>query len=111
MLDTTVYPPEVRVLPVHKLEQLPGNDPIWPKIADEVTRHRKDICFRWSSFMVHVVNTKFTLFSPSMALRMAFEDQYFPDDSAHEDDVNDPKHPDDSVLLDDTDGSDECHEV
>jgi hypothetical protein len=105
MLDMTVYPPEVPVHPVRKLEQSLGMTTYGPK--HETTHHRRDTCFRWSSFKVHVRNTKFTLFIPSTVLRMAFEDQYFPNDEAHdsagEDDVNDPKHEDDSVLLDDTD--------
>ncbi|KAG1796468.1 hypothetical protein EV424DRAFT_1444638 [Suillus variegatus] len=95
MLDLTVYPPEVHVLPVHKLEQFPGDDPIWPEIADEI-RQRSDSPpkgYMFSVVKVHLGKSKFTLFSPSTALRMAFVDQYFSDDEASvdEDEMNDSK--------------------
>ncbi|KAG1771963.1 hypothetical protein EV702DRAFT_629105 [Suillus placidus] len=124
MLDMTVYPPEIHVLPVHKIEQFPGNDTIWPEIADEI-RQRSDSPpkgYMFSVVKVHLGKSKFTLFSPSTALRMAFEGQYFSDDeaynSADEDDEDDSKMLGDQDLdydeesLDDTDGSgDKCYEV
>ncbi|KAG1850317.1 glutathione S-transferase [Suillus tomentosus] len=70
MLNMTVYPPEVQVLPVHKLEQFPGDDPIWPEIANEI-RHRSDSPpkgYMFSVVKVHLGKSKFTLFSPSTAL-------------------------------------------
>jgi hypothetical protein len=82
VLDMTVYSPEVRVLPVHKLKQFPGNDPIWPKIADDI-RARSDSPpkgYMFAVVKVHLGKTKFTLFSPSTVLRLAFEGQYFSDD-------------------------------
>jgi hypothetical protein len=118
----TVYPPEVRVLPVHKLEQFPGNDPIWPKIAD-VIRARSDSPpkgYMFSVVKVNLGNTKVTLFSPSTAMSMAFEGQYFSDDEDEAD-----YSPDEDLrkstwstllelqknkLLNDTDASDdECY--
>lgn len=120
MLDMTIYPPEVRVLPVHKLEQFPGNDPIWPKIADDI-RARSDSPpkgYMFSVVKVHLGNTKFTLFSPSTALSMAFECQYFWEYEAHDSADEDEqlkmmslirKHREKSQLLNDTDASeDEC---
>jgi hypothetical protein len=120
MLDMTIYPPEVRVLPVHKLEQFPGNDPIWPKIADDI-RARSDSPpkgYMFSVVKVHLGNTKFTLFSPSTALSMAFECQYFWEYEAHDSADEDEqlkmmslirKHRAKSELLNDTDASeDEC---
>ncbi|KAG2144102.1 uncharacterized protein EDB93DRAFT_543800 [Suillus bovinus] len=97
MLDMSVYPPEVHVLPVHKLEQFPGNDPIWPEIADEI-RQRSESPPKGYMFSVVKVNLgkpKVTLFSPSTALRMAFEGQYFSDDeiSVDEDEIDDSKTP------------------
>ncbi|KAG1793585.1 uncharacterized protein HD556DRAFT_1308451 [Suillus plorans] len=70
MLDMTVYPPEVHVLPVHKLEQFPGDDPIWPEIAIEI-RQQSDSPpkgYMFSVVKVHLGKSKFTLFSPSTAL-------------------------------------------
>ena len=45
----TVFPTELHVLPLHKIEQFPGENPIWPEIssADDVTFQRKDICSEW----------------------------------------------------------------
>ncbi|KAG1771962.1 hypothetical protein EV702DRAFT_1134786, partial [Suillus placidus] len=86
MLDMTVYPPEIHVLPVHKIEQFPGNDTIWPEIADEI-RQRSDSPpkgYMFSVVKVHLGKSKFTLFSPSTALLMAFEGQYFSDDEAYD---------------------------
>ncbi|KAG1744275.1 hypothetical protein EDB19DRAFT_1696577 [Suillus lakei] len=74
VLDMTVYPPEIHMLPVHKLEQFPGEDPIWSEIADDI-RARSDSPLKgymFSVVKVHLGNSKFTLFSPSTALRMAF---------------------------------------
>jgi hypothetical protein len=107
MLDMTVYPSEVNVLPVHKLEQFPGKDPIWPEIADEI-RARSDSPpkgYMFSVVKVHLGKSKFTLFSPSTALRMAFEGQYFSDDEAYdsvdEDGIDDSKTVGDQDLDDD----------
>ncbi|KAG0701121.1 hypothetical protein DFH29DRAFT_1069813 [Suillus ampliporus] len=36
MPDMTVFPTEIHVFPLHKLQQFPGDDPIWPEIADEI---------------------------------------------------------------------------
>jgi hypothetical protein len=95
MLDMTVYTPGIHVLPVHMLEQFPGGDPIWPEIADEI-RARSDSPpkgYMFSVVKVHLGKSKFTLFSPSTALRMAFEGQYFSDDEAcdpvDEDEIDD----------------------
>ncbi|KAG1831056.1 hypothetical protein EV424DRAFT_1373600 [Suillus variegatus] len=92
MLDMTVYPPEVHVLPVHKLEQFPGDDPRWPEIANEI-RQRSDSPpkgYMFSVVKVHLGKLKFTLFSPSTALRMAFVGQYFSDNEASVD-IDDSK--------------------
>ncbi|KAG2069813.1 hypothetical protein BDR04DRAFT_1101088 [Suillus decipiens] len=81
MVDMTVYPSKISVLPVHMLEQFPGGDPIWPEIADEI-RAQSDSPLKGymlSVVKVHLGKSKFTLFSPSTALRMAFEGQYFSD--------------------------------
>jgi hypothetical protein len=117
MLDMTVYPPEVRVLPVHKLEQFPGNDPIWLKFADEI-HARSDSPpkgYMFSVVKVHSGNAKFMLFSLSTALSMAFEGQYFQMMRRMILQMKMPmirKHQDDSELLNDTDGSeDKCYEV
>ncbi|KAG0704102.1 hypothetical protein DFH29DRAFT_400147 [Suillus ampliporus] len=90
MFDMTVFPTEIHVLPLHKLQQFPGQDPIWPKIADEI-RERSDSPpngYMFSVVKVHLGNSKFTLFSPSTALSMAFECQYYdePCGSVDEDD-------------------------
>ncbi|KIK35703.1 hypothetical protein CY34DRAFT_16864 [Suillus luteus UH-Slu-Lm8-n1] len=123
VLDMTVYPPEVRVLPVHMLEQFPGNDPIWSKIADDIRARSNSPPkgYMFSVVKVHLGNTKFTLFSPSTALRMGFEDQYFWDDEAHDSEDEDEqmkimslirKYKEKPELLNDTDASeDECYEV
>jgi hypothetical protein len=121
VLDMTVYPPEVRVLPVHKLKHFPGNDPIWTKIADDI-RARSDSPPKGYMFpvvKVHLGNRKFTLFSPSTALRMAFEGQYFSDDeeadySSDEDAMEKViemfREHQDKTLLNATDTSDdECY--
>ncbi|KAG2356595.1 hypothetical protein BDR07DRAFT_1463961 [Suillus spraguei] len=110
LLDMTVYPPENYVLPVHTLEQFPGGDPIWPEIADEI-RARSDSPpkgYMFSVVKVHLGKSKFTLFSPSTALSMAFEGQYFSDedvyDSADDDDwktLGDQDSNYDSESLDD----------
>ncbi|KAG1729500.1 uncharacterized protein EDB91DRAFT_1253013 [Suillus paluster] len=74
MLDMTVFPTEIHVLPLHRLEQFPGKDPIWPEIADEI-RERSDSPLKgymFSVVKVHLGNSKFTLFSPSTVLSMAF---------------------------------------
>ncbi|KAG2140661.1 hypothetical protein DEU56DRAFT_798035 [Suillus clintonianus] len=118
MLDMTVFPPEIHVLPVHRLEQFPGKDPIWPEIADEI-RQRSDSPpkgYMFSVVKVHLGKSKFTLFSPSMALRMAFESQYFVvDDSVDENDsttLGDQDLDYGSEPLYDADGSeDKCYEV
>ncbi|KAG1793588.1 uncharacterized protein HD556DRAFT_1476802 [Suillus plorans] len=92
MLDMTVYPPEVHVLPVHKLEQFPGDDPIWPEIAIEI-RQQSDSPpkgYMFSVVKVHLGKSKFTLFSPSTAFRMAFVGQYFSDNEASVD-IDDSK--------------------
>ncbi|KAG2035134.1 hypothetical protein BDR03DRAFT_963297, partial [Suillus americanus] len=84
MLDMTVYPTQRHVLPLHKLEQFPWEDPIWPEIADEI-RARSDSPpqgYMFSVVKVHLGKSKFTLFSPGTALCMAFEGQYFSDDEA-----------------------------
>ncbi|KAG2140654.1 hypothetical protein DEU56DRAFT_288031 [Suillus clintonianus] len=86
MLDMTVFPPEIHVLPVHMLEQFPGEDPIWPEIADEI-RQRSDSPpkgYMFSVVKVHLGKSKFTLFSPSTALCMAFESQYFLNDETYD---------------------------
>jgi hypothetical protein len=108
MLDMTVYTPGIHVLPVHKLEQFPGEDPIWPEIADEI-RARSDSPpkgYMFSVVKVHLGKSKFTLFSPSTALDMAFEGQYFSDDeaydSADEDDIDDWNTLGDQGLDDDS---------
>ncbi|KAG1744964.1 uncharacterized protein EDB91DRAFT_1335437 [Suillus paluster] len=82
MLDMTVFPTEIHVLPLHKVEQFPGKDPIWPEISDEI-RERSDSPpkgYMFSVVKVHLGNSKFMLFSPSTALNMAFECQYLSDD-------------------------------
>ncbi|KAG2035126.1 hypothetical protein BDR03DRAFT_963280 [Suillus americanus] len=102
-LDMTVYPPEIHVLPVHKVEQFPGEDPIWPEIADEI-RARSDSPpkgYMFSVVKVHLGKSKFTLFSPSTALRMAFEGQYFSDDEACGSVDEDKNEIDDSITLGD----------
>ncbi|KAG2336355.1 hypothetical protein BDR05DRAFT_971124 [Suillus weaverae] len=124
MLDLSVWPPEIHVLPVHKLEQFPGQDPIWPEIADEI-RARSDSPpkgYMFSVVKIHLGKSKVTLFSPSTALQMAFEGQYFSDDEAYnfvdEDDADDSKVLGDQDLdygeesLDNVDGSeDRCYEI
>ncbi|KAG1871437.1 hypothetical protein F4604DRAFT_812624 [Suillus subluteus] len=118
MLDMTVYPPESHVLPVHKVEQFPGEDPIWPEIADEI-RARSDSPpkgYMFSVVKVHLGKPKFTLFSPSMALRMAFEGQYFSDDEAYdsvdEDDIDDSNTLGDQDLDYDSESvDDKCDDV
>ncbi|KIK34052.1 hypothetical protein CY34DRAFT_661961 [Suillus luteus UH-Slu-Lm8-n1] len=103
MLDMTVYPSESHVLPVHMLEQFPGGDPIWPEIAAEI-RQRSDSPpkgYMFSVVKVHLGNSTFTLFSPSTALRMAFEDQYFLDDEVYN--SEDEDETDDSKTLGDQD--------
>ncbi|KAG1852919.1 hypothetical protein C8R48DRAFT_723743 [Suillus tomentosus] len=109
MVDLTVYSPEMRVLPVHMLEQFPGGDPIWPEIADEI-HARSDSPpkgYMFSVVKVHLGKSKFTLFSPSTALRMAFEGQYFSDDEAYnpvdEDEIDDSKSLGDQDLDCDSD--------
>ncbi|KAG2339015.1 hypothetical protein BDR05DRAFT_636524 [Suillus weaverae] len=118
MLDMTVYPPKSHVLPVHKLERFPGEDPIWPEIADEI-RQRSDSPpkgYMFSVVKVHLGNSSFTLFSPSTALHMAFEGQYFPNheayDSADEDGIDDWKTLNDEGMDYYSDSSDDkCHDV
>ncbi|KAG2129363.1 hypothetical protein BD769DRAFT_680604 [Suillus cothurnatus] len=107
MLDMTVYPPESHVLPVHKLEQFPGDDLIWSEIADDIRARSGSPPkgYMFSVVKVHLGKSKFTLFSPSTALDMAFEGQYFSDDeaygSADEDDIDDWNTLGDQGLDDD----------
>ncbi|KAG2159371.1 uncharacterized protein EDB93DRAFT_1115342 [Suillus bovinus] len=118
LLDMTVYTPGIHVLPVHKLEQFPGDDPIWPEVADEI-RARSDSPpkgYMFSVVKVHLGKSKFTLFSPSIALRMAFEGQYFSDNEAHEsvdeDEIDYPKSPGNQDLDYDSESSnDKCYDV
>lgn len=74
--------------PCTSLSSSLGEDPIGPEIADEI-RTRSDSPpkgYMFSVVKVHLGNSTFTLFSPSTALHMAFEDQYFSDDGAHDGD-------------------------
>ncbi|KAG1871433.1 hypothetical protein F4604DRAFT_1926165 [Suillus subluteus] len=118
MLDMTVYPTEIHVLPVHKVEQFPGEDPVWPEIADEI-HQRSDSPpkgYMFSVVKVHLGKSKFMLFSPSTALRMAFEAQYFSDDEAcgsvDEDDTDDSHTLGDEDLDYDSESlDDKCDDI
>ncbi|KAG2078989.1 hypothetical protein BDR04DRAFT_1086045 [Suillus decipiens] len=116
MLDVTVFPPGNHVLPVHKLEQFPGEDPIWPEIADEI-RTRSDSPpkgYMFSVVKIHLGKSKFTLFSPSTALRLAFKGLCLSEDDAcdsvDEDEINDSKT-DEHLDYDSESSNDECCDV
>ncbi|KAG2076208.1 hypothetical protein BDR04DRAFT_751459 [Suillus decipiens] len=118
VLDMTVYTSKIYVLPVHKLDQFPGEDPIWLEIADEI-RAQSDsppTGYMFSVVKVHLGKSKLTLFSPSTALRMAFEGQYFSDgeeyDSADEAEIDGSKTLGDQDLdYDSKSLDDKCYDV